>query len=975
MPKTYPVINSFNSGELSELCDFREDVTKYHAGCKVLENAYPLVEGGAKKMPGTYYVTGTKNNGKVRLEPFSFSTSQTYILEFGNLYIRFYTNNGQIVSSYSAWITSYWYNCGRLVTNGGNYYRCIVAHASGTFATDLAAGKWALTNGATDLAYEIPTPYIESDLFDLDVDTQSADELYIFHHSYPPATLQRLSASLFILLNPLYIGTSNIAKLSTIAKNIQDIQQISGNPLIVNAPRYGFKFGQRVYISGVVGMVEVNNKVFTAGNNAGTGVTAYNPATAYGGGTDGIGVGNWAEFDFGGGRSLYIACPYGSWDGTKAEITLTSNTTDNLSVTIIGNHITILLASTTSSKNSAALIQAAIIALSTDNKILDLGGLDDSNFHWTVTENAAYVSSRPTSAFGSITQILTNEENAYSTSAGASAGTFPPISNLFTVYNPAMDGTLFHLTGTTTSSGSSYISGGLAVAIDYLFDASGDYPSCGTLYEQRLIEAGSDNEADKLYGSVQGDYPVFICDPNSEDYSIQFSLVSPKVDPILNVIGSPNGLLIGTASGIWVMSGTNGAALTQNNVQASKQTSIGVGKLSPQLVNDSVIFVSRSLRETMFLVFNFSTNQWDNIDLTRLNRSITLGDTKETSGIIQTAFQAEPNPIFWAVRADGQFPGLVFNKQDQVYAWFRINMIPEGGYIESAACIPQQDDEDQVWVSVQRTINGSTVRYIEYFMPQEIFGQLENAFFVHCGLQLNMGSSATITAITQAIPCSVHAPSHGFTNGATVRITDVMGMTQINQTPSHAYTITYVDADNFTLNGSDSTLWTAYLSGGTAIPVTNRVTGMGYLQGQNVVAVGDGCKIFTGIVPATGILNFSTYANLITVGLPYKMTVQPMNPILSSNGQTSRGQKQKLNRVTVSIYQGMGGQMGIDKDNLFDIEYGNSSVGSTPSMFTGEISRDVQGDFDDKSEFIIENEEPFPFTLRGIVFRLSVNQD
>ena len=978
--KIYQTQNSFNSGELSELVDFRDDVAKYHSGCKILENAYPLVEGGAKKMPGTYFVNPAKySDRKCRLVTFSFSTSQSYTIGFGDRYIRFYTANGQIVTSYSAWITSYWYNCGLLVTDAGQYYRCVVAHSSGTFATDLASGYWVVTNGATDLAYEIPSPYSEADLFDLDVDTQSADELYIFHHLYPPATLQRLSASSFILLNPKYIGTGNVLKLNTIAIPINSINKTAGGSagnVDVTVAKYNFPWNTRIYISGIVGMVELNNKIWTVEYSSGD-VNPYNPATAYGAGTVNIQVGNWGEFDFGGGRSLYIACPYGSWDGTQAEITITSNTTDTLSVSISGNHITILLANTTASKNSAALILANIQALANTNKILDLGGLDDPLYQWTVTENSAYIASRPTSNFGSITQLMSNEENTYQTSAGAAAGTFPPTSAAFSLYVGTLAAQNFKLVGANTSY-HDYISGGLITPMAYLFNDSGDYPACGTLYEQRLIEAGSDNEPDKLYGSTQGDYPNFICDPDSEDYSIQFSLVSQKVDPILNVIGSPNGLLLGTASGVWVMSGNNGAALTQNNVNATKQTSIGVGKLSPQLANDSVVFTSRSLREVIFLIFNFSTNQWDNIDLTRLNRSITLGPTKNTSGIVQTAFQNEPYPIFWAVRADGQLIGLVFNKQDQVFAWFRINMIPEGGYIESVSCSPQADDEDQIWIVVNRTINGSTVRYIEYFMPQEIFGELSNAFFVHCGLQLNMGNSAVITGITQNNPCSVNAPNHGFTTGQTIRITSVLGMTPINQNPTQAYTITVIDANNFTLNGMNTTSWPAYTGGGIAIPVTNQVTGGGYLAGQSVVAVGDGAKIFTGIMPSNGILNFATYANLITMGIPYTMTVQPLNLVVSSQGATTRGMKQKLNRVTVSIYEGMGGQMGICENNvstLYDIEYGNFSTGSDPAMFTGEISRDIEGDFTEHSEFQVVNAEPFPFTLRGIVFRMTVNQD
>src|SRR5208283_3698227 len=83
-PKVYPSVNTFNAGELSELLFNREDISKYKSGCRVLENAMPLVEGGAKKMPGTYFAGSVNASaiGPCRLVPFQFSTAQGAILEF-----------------------------------------------------------------------------------------------------------------------------------------------------------------------------------------------------------------------------------------------------------------------------------------------------------------------------------------------------------------------------------------------------------------------------------------------------------------------------------------------------------------------------------------------------------------------------------------------------------------------------------------------------------------------------------------------------------------------------------------------------------------------------------------------------------------------------------------------------------------------------------------------------------------------------
>jgi hypothetical protein len=49
-----------------------------------------------------------------------------------------------LVRNFSAWVTSTAYVVGDVVATGGAVYKCLTAHTSGTFATDLAAVKWVL---------------------------------------------------------------------------------------------------------------------------------------------------------------------------------------------------------------------------------------------------------------------------------------------------------------------------------------------------------------------------------------------------------------------------------------------------------------------------------------------------------------------------------------------------------------------------------------------------------------------------------------------------------------------------------------------------------------------------------------------------------------------------------------------------------------------------------------------------------------
>ena len=141
MPKQLLSVPSFTAGELSPGMQGRTDFAKYFNGCTRLENFVVLPHGPVTRRPGTYYVCSIKTSAaKSRLIPFEFSTEQTYILEFGNQYIRFYRNNGQIESSGSA--------------------------------------------------YEISTPYLTAELFDIKF-AQSADVMYITHPNHQTRKLSR----------------------------------------------------------------------------------------------------------------------------------------------------------------------------------------------------------------------------------------------------------------------------------------------------------------------------------------------------------------------------------------------------------------------------------------------------------------------------------------------------------------------------------------------------------------------------------------------------------------------------------------------------------------------------------------------------------------------------------------------------------------------------------------------------------------
>lgn len=98
--------------------------------------------------------------------------------------------------------------------------------------------------------------------------------------------------------------------------------------------------------------------------------------------------------------------------------------------------------------------------------------------------------------------------------------------------------------------------------------------------------------------------------------------------------------------------------------------------------------------------------------------------------------------------------------------------------------------------------------------------------------------TGSITGVTNANPCQITSTSHGLVTGDVVTIENVGGTVQIND---NIYTITVLDANNFTLDGVDSTLFGVYTSGGTWT-ATNRsfdftISGVPFLS-DNVIVGG-----------------------------------------------------------------------------------------------------------------------------------------
>lgn len=136
---------SFSGGEISPEMFGRFDDAKYQSGLARCRNFITKPQGPAENRPGFAFVRAVKDSTKkVRLIPFTYSTTQTMVIEMGPGYFRFHTQGATLMS-------------------GG-------------------------------APYEIANPYAEADLFDVHY-VQSADVLTLVHPNYAPRELRRLGAT------------------------------------------------------------------------------------------------------------------------------------------------------------------------------------------------------------------------------------------------------------------------------------------------------------------------------------------------------------------------------------------------------------------------------------------------------------------------------------------------------------------------------------------------------------------------------------------------------------------------------------------------------------------------------------------------------------------------------------------------------------------------------------------------------------
>lgn len=814
--KVSPLQSNFGGGEFSPLIYGRVDSDRYKTGLATCLNFIPTIQGGLTRRPGSKFVARTKDNGVATLQEFEFSTTQAYILEFGNTYIRFYKDHGLITE--------------------------------------------------TDKTITAAT---------------------------------------------------------------------AANPVVITSASHGFSNGDRVYITGVSGMVELNNREFTVANVTantfelsginGTGFTAYTS-----GGTvakiheisSPYATAHLFELKFTQSADvLYIVHP--SYKPRKLTRTGHTNWTLTEITFVDGPYLPTNTTSTTitpsATSGSVTLTASSALFASTDVGRLVRLNQGGTQGNATIT------------AFGSSTSVTASVNSAFN----------------------------------NTSATSSW-------RLGVWSDTTG-YPGTVAFHEDRLFFAGNTNTPQRLDGSRTGDYENFAPSDTSStvtsSHAVSFSLNANDVNLIRWMTSDEKGMLVGTVGGEWAVSpSTQTEALSPTNINAKRVTSYGSANIQPVQAGKSTIYIQRAERKFRELAYFFDQDGFRATDLTVLSEHITA------PGVVQIAYQKEPQSIIWVVRDDGELLGMTYDRDlDSLkVGWHRHQIggasdaADSAAIVESVAVIPSPDGtRDELWILVKRHINGATVRYTEYL--EKLFEDTDDqqdAVFVDSSITFD--NPVTITNATAANPVVVTATSHGFSNGDAVIIRDVKGMTDLN---GETFTVANVTANTFELSGTDGTGFSAYVSGGEVRKYVTTISGYNHLIGETVSILADGAVQPDVVVSAAGKITLSTRAATVQIGLGYNSDGELLRLEAGAADGTALGKTRRIHRIGLMLHRSLGLQIGMSFDELDTLTFRTSADPMTraPSLFSGITSETLGADYDFENQFCFRQNQPLPSTILAVM--------
>lgn len=225
-----------------------------------------------------------------------------------------------------------------------------------------------------------------------------------------------------------------------------------------------------------------------------------------------------------------------------------------------------------------------------------------------------------------------------------------------------------------------------------IFELNLGYPRAVTMYQQRLVIAGTKTYPNYVWLSRVGDVTNFL--PTTADGD-SFT-VSASSDQLTNVLhlAQSRGICVMTGGAELVISSQN--AMTPTNTSILEHTSFGsTENIKPLKVGSELIFVQRGAERVRTLLYDYSIDSLTSSELTVLASHI----AKKNGGFKEMVYCAEPDSIIWFVLGNGKLASLTLNREQSVIAWSTHDI---GGTVLSLTSLPSTTGADRLYFLVDR---------------------------------------------------------------------------------------------------------------------------------------------------------------------------------------------------------------------------------------------------------------------------------
>jgi hypothetical protein len=591
--------------------------------------------------------------------------------------------------------------------------------------------------------------------------------------------------------------------------------------------------------------------------------------------------------------------------------------------------------------------------------------LDSTSYQYIVTASDTSIA---TESMSSSSTSITNN-NLTSTVTNTISWSGVSGADMYNVYK--MTGGIFGFVGRST--GTSFVDNNIiADANDTpqinksLFNSTDNYPAAVSYYQQRLIFAQTNNNPQRVYMSQTGNYHNFnISTPLKDDDAVTFTIASSQVNEIRHMVPLSD-LVVLTSGGEWLMVPGDGRVVTPTSISIEPQGYRGASEAPPLVIGNTILYVQSKGSIIRDLGFNLDSDAYTGNDLTVLSNHLFAGKS-----IKEWAYSQSPHSIVWVVLDDGSVASLTYMREHEVWGWARHDT---DGTFESV-CSVAEGNEDATYFVVNRTIGGSTKRYIER-LASRVIADVKDAFFVDSGLSYDGTHTAGTTSMT-------------LSGGSTWKHTE-------NLTLTASVSSTFVSGDvgnTIVLTiGTDTLVCTikAYTSGtvvtvraGRDVPTAfqsvatstwakgvDELSGLDHLEGETVSILADG-SVASSKVVSSGAVSIDTPAVKIHIGLPIQADFQTLD--LEDAQGTIQGKTKSISTITFRVENTRGGKVGPSSDNLTEFKQrAYENYGDPTSLKTGDIRVTIPSKWASSGSIFFRQDDPLPVTLLAVIPEVSV---